>query len=75
MRGLKSPQGRRGAICAHFGWRLDYLTDGLPWAQVLRMMADAPGYEPGDGGAEEHSLTGDNAADIAAMINGMIPPK
>jgi hypothetical protein len=42
---LNSPQGRRGAICAHFGWTYDYLTRGIAWGLVQRMMVDAPGYD------------------------------
>ena len=43
--GLNSPHGRRGAICAHFGWTYDYLTRGIAWGIVQRMMVDAPGYD------------------------------
>lgn len=43
--GLNSPHGRRGAICAHFGWTYDYLLRGIAWGLVQRMMVDAPGYD------------------------------
>lgn len=45
MTGLRSPYGRRGSICAHFGWTWGYLHHGVPWAVVQRMMIDAPSYE------------------------------
>jgi hypothetical protein len=43
--GLKSPFGRRGSICAHFGWTWDYLHHGVAWSIVQRMMIDAPATE------------------------------
>lgn len=45
MTGLKSPFGRRGSICAHFGWTWDYLHHGVAWSIVQRMMIDAPATE------------------------------
>lgn len=35
-RGLSSPHGRRGAICAHMGWTYRYLTEGISWALVQK---------------------------------------
>ena len=70
--GLQSPQGRRGAICEHFGWTYEYLLHGVAWAQVQRMMVDAPGYDP-DGKKQRHiKLSQDNAQSIANYVNNLI---
>lgn len=42
---MMTPYGRRGAICEHYGWTWDYLHHCIPYAIVLRMMADAPTYD------------------------------
>ena len=42
VRGLVSPWGQRGEICAHFGWTYDYLLRGIAWINVQLMMADGP---------------------------------
>lgn len=76
--GLKSPHGRRGSVCAHFGWTLDYLLHGIAWATVQRMLIDAPGIEDTKGNKPGHSgedaeivLTEDNAAEVMNLINRM----
>lgn len=72
---MKSPHGRRGSVCAHFGWTLEYLLHGIPWATVQRMLIDAPYMEEtgevGDPGADTGPvrLTDENAAEIMRMIN------
>lgn len=63
--------GRRGAICEHFGWAYDYLTEGIPWGLVQRMMIDAPRYEVSDPKEENIRLTEENADSIMAYINGL----
>lgn len=63
--------GRRGAICEHFGWTYDYLTEGIPWGLVQRMMIDAPSYEVNDPKEENIRLTEENADSIMAYINGL----
>ena len=73
QRGLNSPHGRRGAICAHFGWTYDYLLNGIPWAVVERMMVDAPSYDA-DGSKDDEviRLTTENSQDIMNYINSMM---
>ena len=73
MSGLKSPDGRRGSICAHFGWSVDYLLHGIPWGTVERMIIDAPSVEnTKDGGrVEVVKVTEQNAADILQAINNL----
>ncbi|MDO4782986.1 MAG: hypothetical protein Q4A09_07220 [Capnocytophaga felis] len=61
QRGLKSPHGRRGAICSHFGWTWHYLHEGIAWSLVQRMMIDAPSYETEDDENEDVALTDENA--------------
>ncbi len=70
--GLDSTFGRRGAICEHFGWTLEYLEHGVSWPIVQRMMIDAPGVEYTDGEVEEITLTADNSADIMNYVNSLI---
>lgn len=71
QRGLNSPHGRRGAICAHFGWTLDYLTNGIAWSIVQRMMIDAPSFDM-DKEDEEIALTESNTEDIMNYVNNMM---
>ena len=71
QRGLRSPHGRRGAICAHFGWTLDYLTNGIAWSVVQKMMLDAPSYDMSDG-EEELSLTESNRDSIMDYVNSLM---
>ena len=73
QRGLNSPHGRRGAICAHFGWTYDYLMHGIPWAVVERMMVDAPSYDI-DGGKDDEviQLTSENSEDIMNYVNSLM---
>jgi len=33
-------------ILERFGWTYDYLMNGIPWADVQAMMADAPEFIP-----------------------------
>lgn len=69
-RGLKSTYGRRGSICAHFGWTLEYLEHGIEWAIVQRMLIDAPGYEYGeDKKVNEVELTDETVEDFMKSIN------
>ena len=69
--GLKSPHGRRGSVCAHFGWTLDYLLHGISWGMVQRMIVDAPGAEEEDTkpGTTEVVLTEENAGEVLDLIN------
>ena len=69
--GLKSPHGRRGSVCAHFGWTLDYLLHGISWGTVQRMIVDAPGAEEEDTkpGTTEVVLTEENAGEVLDLIN------
>ena len=62
---------RRGAICAHFGWTLDYLTNGVAWSVVQKMMLDAPSYDMSDG-EEEISLTESNRDSIMEYVNSLM---
>ena len=71
-RGLNSPYGRRGAICAHFGWSWDYLHNGIAWSIVQRIMVDLPSYEFEDKKDEEIKLNTENADNIMTFINNMI---
>ncbi|RKV80627.1 MAG: hypothetical protein D8H91_04495 [Alloprevotella sp.] len=71
QRGLRSPHGRRGAICAHFGWTLDYLTNNIAWSVVQKMMLDAPSYDMSDG-EEELSLTESNRDSIMDYVNSLM---
>ena len=69
---MNSPHGRRGAICAHFGWTYDYLLNGIAWGLVQRMMIDAPGYDyEGDNGDDSLYLTEDNGDDVLRYLNGI----
>ena len=72
--------GQRGAICAYFHWTWEYLTKGIPWAVVQRMLADQQRYdydEDGIGGTAADStfeqgdvtLTEENADDFVNYIN------
>ena len=74
QRGLRSPHGRRGAICAHFGWTLDYLTNGIAWSTVQKMMIDAPSYdtEEEEGEVEDMILTDSNSESIMEYVNSMM---
>lgn len=71
QRGLNSPHGRRGAICAHYGWTLDYLTNGIAWSIVQRMMIDAPSFDM-DKEDEEIALTESNTENIMNYVNNMM---
>ena len=71
--GLKSPLGRRGAICQHFGWSYDYLLHGIAWSVVQRMMIDAPSYQTNeDGDIEEIELTENNSEQILNYVNSLM---
>jgi hypothetical protein len=71
QRGLSSPHGRRGAICAHFGWTYDYLTNGIAWSLVQRMMIDAPSYDV-DAKDDEIALTESNSNNIMNYVNSLM---
>ena len=72
---MKSPYGRRGSICAHFGWTWDYLHHGIAWAIVQRMLADAPSiYDDDDddkkgGDLARKEITNDELSEIVKKIN------
>ena len=69
---MNSPHGRRGAICAHFGWTYDYLVNGIAWSLVERMMIDAPSYEYDSAtGGIPSSLTLDNNEDVINYLNSL----
>lgn len=61
----------RGAICSHFGWTYEYLTNGIAWSVVQKMMIDAPSYDYGDD-EDEIALTEHNSNDIMDYVNGMM---
>lgn len=64
--------GRRGAICEHFGWTYDYLTEGISWGLVQRMMIDAPSYDYSERKEDEDiRLTPENSDAVMAYINGL----
>lgn len=70
---MKSPLGRRGAICEHFGWTYDYLLHGIAWSLVQRMMIDAPSYDMNDdGGNVEMELNENNSEQIMNFVNSMM---
>lgn len=69
---MNSPHGRRGAICAHMGWTWDYLHEGIAWALVQKMMADAPSYDTSDKGARSIELDKENADDIMNYVNSLM---
>lgn len=72
-RGLKSPYGRRGAICEHFGWTYDYLLNGIAWSTVQKMMVDAPGFDADkDADVQNVQLTNENSESILNYINNMM---
>ena len=70
QRGLNSPHGRRGAICAHFGWTYDYLVNGIAWGLVQRMMIDAPSYDIEID--DEIELTENNSENIMNYVNSLM---
>ena len=72
QRGLRSPHGRRGAICAHFGWTLDYLTNGIAWSIVQKMMLDAPSYDFDDHEEEVINLSDSSGEDIMNYVNSLM---
>lgn len=66
---MNSLYGLRGSICARFGWTWDYLTHGIAWSIVERMIADAPGIDYNTNERIEHlELTDENADEIKRMI-------
>ncbi len=71
QRGLKSPYGRRGAICAHMHWTWDYLHNGIAWSVVERMMSDLPSYDFDSKTDDSVKLKKDNAKDIMNYINNL----
>lgn len=69
---MKSPYGRRGSICAHFGWSWEYLHHGIAWPVVQRIMSDLPYYEYGnDKEKDEVKLNKENAQNIMSYINSL----
>ena len=71
QRGLNSPHGRRGAICAHMGWTWHYPHEGIAWPIVQRLMIDAPSYDY-DADDEDIVLTDDNVDQVLRMVNNMM---
>lgn len=70
---MRSPHGRRGSICAHFGWTAEYLLHGIPWGEVQRMLIDAPRpADPADAQGRDITLTDSNAAHWARILNKRI---
>ena len=72
--------GQRGAICAYFHWTWEYLTKGIAWAVVQRMLADQQRYDldnNGTGAANSQfeqgdvTLTEENADDFINYINSL----
>jgi hypothetical protein len=57
---------------AHFGWTYDYLTNGIAWSLVQRMMMDAPGYDTNANDEEEMVLTESNSEYIRNYINHLM---
>lgn len=74
---MNSLYGQRGAICAYFHWTYEYLTKGIPWALVQRMLADQARYDDEDGEAGggfadgEVELTEENADEFINYINSI----
>jgi len=52
---IKSIYGSLGAISAHFGWTLDYILWGVPWAVIQRILADQPRYNASSSNKERVS--------------------
>ena len=80
QRGLKSLYGQRGAICAYFHWTWEYLTKGIAWGVVQRMMEDQARYDDEDDKpngrgkfeeTDEMVLTEENADDFINYINSL----
>lgn len=65
MTGLKSPYGRRGSICAHYGWTWEYLHHGIAWAVVQRMMIDATSIQEK---SDEIELTDENSDEVLKLL-------
>jgi hypothetical protein len=51
---------------------LDYLTNGIAWSVVQRMMIDAPSFDMNTGDDEEIALTENNTDDIMNYVNNMM---
>lgn len=66
---MKSPAGRRGSICAHFGWTYEYLTHGISYPLLTRMLIDAPDYSNDDDKTEPIALDGNNIENLVNAIN------
>ena len=66
--GLKSPYGRRGSICSHFGWTYDYLLHDIGWPTVQKMLIDASRFETHN--PEDVKLTSNE--EIANYINNLM---
>lgn len=54
------------------GWTWDYLHEGIAWALVQKMMADAPSYDTSDKGARSIELDKENADDIMNYVNSLM---
>ena len=70
---MRSTYGTRASICDHFNWTVDYLENGISWAKVQRLMADAPSYDYDDKDEDSKSansikITEQNQEDILKMF-------
>lgn len=77
MKGMKTPYGRRGQICAHFGWSWQYVNHGISYAEICRIMADLPSYdydktEKRSDGKEVVRLSDMNADEVEKILNEMM---
>ncbi|GBU07962.1 hypothetical protein AwDysgo_12930 [Bacteroidales bacterium] len=51
---------------------MEYLTNGIAWSIVQRMMIDAPNFEDKTGEDEEIALTENNTGDILNYVNNLM---
>jgi hypothetical protein len=51
---------------------LDYLTNGIAWSVVQKMMIDAPSFDMDNDEDKEIALTENNAQDIMNYVNSMM---
>ena len=55
------------------GWIYRYLTEGISWALVQKMMMDAPSYDSESSGETEIvNLEKENANDIMNYVNSLM---
>ena len=68
---MKSPYGRRGAICEYYHWTYDYLLHGIGWATLQKMIMDAPNYDYEKEDEKNIVLDDNNADDIINYVNSL----